>query len=803
MSPAPDLKHAARLLAKSPGFTAIAVVTLALGMGATTAIFSVVDSVLLKPLPFRDSNRLLAMWEMDPALHRDRNFVAPLNYLEWRKECRSVEAMAAIHNVRASISGGAGEPEEVKMERVTASLFPLLGVQLALGRPFNEQEDRPGAGTTAMIGYSLWQRRFGGDVSAIGRSLRVRDRVYTIVGVLPPGFSILEPGVEVWVPLELAPGDRGNNGRYLTVIGRMREGATLAAVREEMAAIGVQSARAWPAVNTGWNPSIYLLQDELTFDVKRPLWVLLGACALLLGMACVNVANLLLVRGSRRNKEIALRAALGASRGRIVAQLLSESLLLAVGGGIVGLVLAAAAMAIVIRVGPANVPRLGEATLDGRLFLFALGASVLSGVVFGLAPALHGSRGDLIAVLNEGGRSGTSGRASRILRRSLACVEIALAVVVLIGAGLLIRSFVHLRSADPGFHSAGVLTLRLPVAASRATSAERRVAFMQSVIERVSRVPGVTSAAAINGLPLNGLNTGADFVVEGRPGPPPVRHPNGLIRSITRDYFVAMGIPLLSGRTFQETDTSAAKPVVIVNRTLARQFFPDHDPIGARLVIESTVTRVAEIVGVAGDIKPESFEGEDWPMIYSPYEQVPVYGPTLVVHTPGPPEAIASAVVGEIHRLDPEQVVADVRPMDAVIDRAISGARFHTALLGIFACIAFLLAALGIYGVVSFDVAERTSEIGIRMALGASPGDILRMMIGQGALIAGCGIAAGLGGAFWLTRLMSSMLYGVQPDDVWTFVLISVVLAGVALAASFLPSRRAMSLEPVIALRHE
>jgi putative ABC transport system permease protein len=454
--------------------------------------------------------------------------------------------------------------------------------------------------------------------------------------------------------------------------------------------------------------------------------------------------------------------------------------------------------------GPADVPRLAEASFNGRLFLFTLAVSVFSGALFGMAPAWHGSRGDVSAAMNEGGRSGISGRASRRARQALVVFEIALAVVVLIGAGLLMRSFVRLRTANPGFQADGLLTLRVPMAGGRNSSVDRRVVFAGSMLDRISALPGVKSAAAVSVLPLTGLSTGADFVVEGRPGPPPVRHPNGLIRSITRDYFRAMAIPLLSGRVFTDSDKREAKQVVIVNRTLARQFWPNGDPLGSRLVIEtSSSTRVAEIVGVVADVKPDRLEGEDWPMIYSPYEQVPSNSLSLVVRGTGRPESLAGAVSGEIRRLDPEQVIADVRPMTAVVDRVVASARFNAALLGVFAMIAFVLASLGIYGVISFDVSERANEIGIRMALGAMPGDVLRLIVGQGARMALVGIALGLTGAYWLTRLMATMLYGVSTADAGTYLSISVVLAAVALAASYLPSRRAMSLEPVSALRHE
>jgi putative ABC transport system permease protein len=797
-----DLRYAVRQLFGSPGFTAIALLALALGMGAATAIFSVVDTVLLKPLPFRDPDRLLAMWEMNSALNSNRNDVAPVNYLLWRTQCRSVAEMAAIQDVRMIVDAGSSEPEEVKVERVSASLFPLLGVQPVVGRTFEPSEDLPGHGNLAMISYSLWQRRFGGDPSVTGKSLRVRDRIYGIAGVLPAGFGILVPGVEVWVPLELAPEDRANNGRYLTVIGRIRADATLASVRQEMAAIGAQAERDLPAVNRGWRPSIFSLQDELVFDVRRPLWILMGACGLLLAMACANVANLLLVRGAGRAGEIALRAALGAPRSRLVAQLLVESLLLALVGGLVGLGLGLAAVQVVAHYGPANVPRLAEATFDGRLFLFSLAASIFCGVVFGIVPAMQGSRGDLMAVLNEGGRSGGSSRAARAIREGLVVFGVAVAVVVLIGAGLLTRSFVRLLSASPGFDPAGVLTLRMPFAGGRNASPEGRLSFTASVMDRLAALPGVRAVAGINGLPMTRLSNYADIVVEGRPQPAPGHRPQGLVRSVTRDYFRTMAIPLLSGRFFSDADTRSTKPVIIVNRTLARQFWPDADPLGARLVIEGpNIGRTAEIVGVVGDVRPERFEGEDWPMIYNPYDQVPVMGLTLVVRTAGRPESIASAVTGEIRRLDPEQVLADVQPMEAVVQKAVAGARFNTELLGSLAVIAFFLATLGIYGVVSYDVSSRTNEIGIRMALGAMPGDVLRMEVGKGARLAACGIAIGLVGAFWLTRLMASMLYGVSPSDFWTFALISSLLAVVALVASYLPSRRAMLLDPSSALR--
>ena len=477
-------------------------------------------------------------------------------------------------------------------------------------------------------------------------------------------------------------------------------------------------------------------------------------------MACVNVANLLLARGAARRKEMAIRTALGAGRGRIVAQLLSESVLLALAGGALGMALARGVVALVARLGPASIPRLAEAGIDARLFLFALGVSVATGILFGIAPAIAGSGADLNAALTEVGRGGTTGRSGRMVRNALVVAEVALAVVVLIGAGLLIRSFVRLRSADPGFRPRGCLPCGCRWRAAgmrRRTGASPSSSRWWTVWRRCREF---ARWAPSSGLPLTGLGVGSTFAVDGRPAPPPEQRPVGLLRSVTPAYFRTMGIPLVAGRVFADSDTSQAPPVIVVNQTLARRFWPDGNPLGGRLVVDANNGRVAEIVGVVGDVKPERMEGEDWPTIYSPYAQAPVAAMTMVVRTARPPLSLASAVEREVHQLDPDQPVADMRSMEEVVDRAIAGARFNTALLGVFAEIAFLLAAVGIYGVISCDVSERTHEIGIRVALGAQPGDVLKLVLGQGARLAGYGIAAGMVAAFALTRLMAAMLYG-------------------------------------------
>jgi putative ABC transport system permease protein len=800
-----DLRYGARLLWKSPAFTTVALLTLAFGMGAATAIFSVVDTVLLKPLPFRDAERLLVIWEKNPSQNRNKMPVAPANFLAWQTGSLAVEQIAAVQDTRLSLTGGPNghvDPEELKAERVSASLFPLLGVQPVVGRVFRPDEDQPGHANFAMLGFSLWQRRFAADPAIAGKTIRLRDQPYTVVGVLPPDFAVMETGVDVILPLALNASDpRTINNRFLTVIARRR--SSLHQVRVELDSVGARMEQAQPALDKGWRPSVFVLDDELVGGVRRALWVLMAAVGCLLLMACVNVANLLLARGATRRKEIALRSALGAGRGRIVAQLLTESLLLALGGGALGLLLSVVAIRVLAHAGPASVPRLAQAAIDPRLFAFTLVISLATGILFGLAPAMQGSGCSLSMALNEVGRGGTTGRAGRRLRNTLAITEVALAMVVLIGAGLLIQSFIRLRSVDPGFQPAHVLTVRVPLGGGRNAATDRRIAFFRQISDRIATLPGVRAVGAVNLLPLTSLAMGSLFAVEGRPAPGPGQRPLALLRPVTPAYFGAIGIPLVAGRALADSDTAQSPAVILINQTLARRFWPGGSAIGGRIAIDQIPGRVAEIVGVVGDVKAERLDAEDWPTIYSPYPQAPSLAMTLAVRTTGPPLSLASAVIREVHQLDPDQPVADVRTLEDVVNLATSGARFNTVLLMTFAGIASLLAAVGIYGVISCDVCQRTHEIGIRMALGAQPADVRRLILVQGARLAVYGIGAGLLGAFVVTRWMGTMLFGVKPTDPWTFIAISILLAVVALAASYLPSRRAMSLEPVSALRHE
>ncbi|HUP05069.1 MAG TPA: ABC transporter permease [Bryobacteraceae bacterium] len=805
MLAARDLWYAARGLRRSPGFAAVALAALALGIGAATAIFSVVDAVLLKPIPFLDADRLVVVWELNPAVSSETGYAAPWNLRAWQEQSRTLAGFAAIHDSHVSLIGGAGgEPEELRAERISASLFPVLGVKPVAGRPFRYDEDQPGHSNFALLSHRLWMRRFGGSQAAMGQTVRVDGAPYTVLGVMPPGFSELDSGVDVWLPLALDPNDaRAANLRYLEVIARLAPGVGVEQARREMDALAPRLAAANPTLDQGWKPALVPVREEVAGHAERALLTLAAAVGFLLLMACANVANLLLARGAVRRKEIAVRVAMGAGRGRIAAQLLAESLLLGLAGGAVGAVLARFGIGLFARFGPANIPALARASLDARALLFSGVASVACGALFGLAPAMGTLDLNLNDALMEGGRGGSAGRAGRGLRNALVVLEVALAVVVLVGGGLLMRSFLRLRATDPGFEPRGLLTFRLPMAGGRNAATGRRAAFLQQVEENIGRMPGVRGVGAVNSLPVESMGVGTTFAIAGQPAPPPDRRPEALMRTATPSYFRAMGIPLEAGRAFAASDAAGAPPVVIVNRTLARTFWGSANPLGGRITVDNLGGRVAEVVGVVGDVKPEGLRGSDWPTIYNPYPQAPAPTMTVVVRGRGgatpPMEGLARAV----HEIDPNQQLAEARPMEDILAAVVAEPLFDAALLDVFAGIAFLLAAVGIYGVISYDVSRRTKEIGIRAALGARPGTLLAMVLAQGARLAGCGIALGLGAALALTRLMAGLLYEVAPADPWTFAAVPLALGAVALLASYIPARRAMALDPMTALRTE
>ena len=801
-----DLRYGVHLLSRSRDFTAIALATLALGIGAATSIFSVVDAVMFKPLPFHNPDRVVKIYEKNPALNRFRMSAAVVNYRDWCERSRTLQGIAAIYDGRVNLTAGPSgriDPEELKAERISASLFPMLGVQPAIGRDFRPEEDRPGHANYVILSHALWARKFGSDPTIVGKNIRIRDQAYAVVGIMPSDFSVLEPGVDLYVPIALNANDpRMAPARVLTVLARIREGVTLEQAQREMASIGDQLESINPAVDRGWRPNLFPIQSELIGKAQDAMWVLLGAVGFLLLMACVNVANLLLARGAGRQREIAVRAALGASRGRLLAQFLIESLTLAIMGGALGLLLARLALLLVTRLGPASVPRLTEARVDSRLLLFAFAVSALTGILFGIAPAFEGTRANLSSALSEGGRGGSSGRRARWLRSGLVVVEIALALIVLIGAGLLMRGFERLRAVNPGFRPDNLFTMRVPTGGGRNTALDKQVAFFAQLTEKMGALPGVVSAGAVSDLPLTGLGNGSTFWIAGRPAPPPERRPLAPTRGATPGYFKSMGIPLIEGRDFDARDTTSSQPVAIIDQALAHRFFPGGGAVGSRIITD-TNGKAEEIVGVVGSVMPDKLEGEVWPTIYMPQSQKHDQTMIVVARTAKGPLSVASAAARAVHNLDPDQPVADFKTGDQVVEEALAGARFNTVALDIFAVIAFLLAAVGIYGVVSYDVTARTSEIGVRMALGAEARDVVKLVVARGAVLTVLGIVIGLLAAYNLTNVMTSMLFGIDPRDFATFATVAGLLAVLALTASYIPSRRAAALDPVRALRHE
>ena len=809
-----ELRYVVRGFRKSPAFTAAALAALGLGMGAATAIFSVVDAVLLKAVPFPQSDRLVVLWEQKPAGNDLKTSVAAANFLAWQQQVRSFQGMAAIRDLPLNLVAGPNgriEPEEIKAEMVSAELFRVLGAQPVLGRAFRSEEDRPGHDGVVLLSYSLWARRFAADRAILGKKVQLGYRTYNVLGILPPRFSVLEPEVEAWVPLALETTNvHILNARILKVVARLRPGVPMEGARQELAALGKHLEETNPGLNKGYAPALYSMREQIVGRVEEPLMVIAAAVGLLLLMSCANVANLLLARGAGRQKEMAVRMALGASRGRLIRQFLMEGLVLSLAGGAVGILLAGAGVAWLARLGSDTLPGLAKASPDLRLFAFAFAVSAAAGAWFGIVPGAQVSSRRLNAALIATARGGTMSRAGRRLRNTLVVCEMAIALMVLVGAGLLLRSFMGLRSYHPGYRSEGLLTMRIPLNAGPNADAQRRVAFLTQLLDRISVLPGVRGASAVNALPLTGLDPGTTFTVAGRPELPLSEHPMAILRATTPSYFRTMGIPILAGRDFSAADTARSPSVIIIDKVLADRFWPDGptSALGNKISIDvATAGRVAEIVGVVGSIRPNSIEPDhlthEWATIYNPYPQTPFSTMAVAVRTAGEPRSLAPAVEREIHTLDPDRPVMNIRTMDSIADSALEAARFSTFVLAAFAAIAFILATVGIYGVMAYDVSERVHEMGIRMALGARDGHILRLVLGEAASMAACGIAIGLVAAFLAGRFLEKMLYGIKPTDVYTYAGVPLVLGAVALAASYLPSRRAMRLDPMEALRHE
>jgi putative ABC transport system permease protein len=801
-----DSRYAVRMLLKSPGFTLVAVLTLALGIGVNTAIFSVVNAVLLRPLPFDAPERLVKVYSTNTKRGTSTNPFSFPNFADFRSTQQSFEAMAAYTGTSAALSGG-DFPEQVNGVSASADLFKVLGTRAQMGRTFEPEDEREGGAPVVVISDGMWRRRFGSDPHIVGKQITLAGRSLTVVGVMPQNFQFLFTTAtpEFWTPLD--PKDDMNVQRgaiYLSVIGRLKPGVTIEQAGAEMRTIATQLAEQYQAENGNRNVNLVPALEDMTQSLRPTLLVLLGAVGFVLLIACANVANLLLVRASGRVREIAIRVAHGASRRRIIQQLLTESILLAVLGGGLGLLLAVWGVELLGKVVPTGVPRFDQTSLDTTVLGFTILASVLTGIVFGLAPALSASRLDLNEALKEGGRSATEGRGRNRIRSVLIVSEVALSLVLLVGAGLLIKSFMRLRSVNPGFNPQNTLTASLSLSPVRYDDDAKILRFYEQVVDKASRIPGVESAGAIIPLPLGNNTLSISFTVAGRPEPPPSDHPSAGARITMPDYFRTMGIPVTRGRAFTLDDNEAAPKVVIINETFAQRFFPGEDAIGQRLNLGMNDIH-AEIVGVVGDVHHAGLDKEAGPEFYVPLKQVPLSDMALVVRTKGAIDAasLTTALREAVREVDKDQPLFGVRTMESMVAASVARQRFGMTLVALFALAALALASVGIFSVMSFLVTQRTHEIGIRMALGAQSRDVLRMVLGQGMFFTLVGIGIGLVAAFALTRVMTGLLIGVSATDPLTFAGVSLLLMSVALLACYLPARRATRVDPMTALRYE
>jgi putative ABC transport system permease protein len=808
-----DLRYGARMLLKKPGFALISVITLALGIGANTAIFSVVNAVLLRPLPYAEPERLVALWESNTQRPEGRNSISYPNFFDWRSQSKSFERMASYYTNDMALTGVTA-PVNLRSAVVSPDLFATLGVKPQLGRWFVGEEEKPGI-RAAIINHGLWQRQFGGDPNIVGRAVTLNGKQFNVVGVMPAGFQFpieAEP-VEVWVTSSI-DGEKSNpkepamneqrGAHYLQAVGRLKPGATLEQAQAEMNVIGANLEKQYPDSNTRHGVKLIPYHNDLTHDYSEALWLILGAVGCVLLIACANVANLLLARATARYKEIAVRAALGANRRRVIRQLLTESLLLALGGGLLGLLLAWWGTEALIRLIPEDVPRLAEINIDRWVFGFTLLVSAVTGVAFGLAPALQASKIELTEAMKEGSRGAVGGRGR--LRGALVVAEIAVALVVLIGAGLLLQTFRRLQQVDLGFDTHNILTATVELPDARYPKPEQAAAFYQTLLDRVKAMPGVEAVSAVVPQPLSGDMMMISFDIEGRnipKGERPVSH----FRSISLDYFSVMKIPLLAGRAFTERDDAHSPGVVIVNETFAKRHFPNENPIGKHvkpgIALEGEpVWR--EIVGVAKDVKHRQSLVRDYePEYYLPHAQLPINSMNLVVRTTNDPRSLARSIQREVQALDRDIPVYRIKTLDQYLGLAVAQPKFNALLLSLFAGLALLLTAIGLYGVMAYSVVQRAQEIGIRIALGAQTGDVLKMVLRHGLKLTALGLSVGLAAAYALTRYMRSLLFGVKPADPLTFAAISLLLIAVALLACWVPARRATEVDPLEALRTE
>ena len=797
-----DLRYGVRSLLKQPAFALVAVITLALGIGGNSAMFSVVNAVLLRPLQYPESDRIVVLEGINPSKGITQSNMSIPDFADWQSQNQVFEHIAGFIAGGLLLNNG-DETERVHGTAVTADFFSLFRTPSLHGRTLQADDAQPGREPVAVLSYGLWQRRFGGDRNAVGSKVMVGAKSTTIVGVMPPGFDYPAQS-EIWAPLPLDPAKEARDNRFISVIGRLKSGATVSQAQVQMDTINQRLAQSYNETNSGWGISVTKLQERLVGDVRLSLLVLLGAVAFVLLIACANIANLLLARSTARRKEIAVRTALGASRLRIIRQLLTESLLLSLLGGALGLVFSVWLIRLLIAISPPNTPRFDEIRPDARVFIFTITLTVVTGLVFGLAPALHASRSDLTEGLKEGLRGNAGGARSNRLRGLLMVAEIAMSFILLVGAGLLIKSFLHLREVRPGFKTDKLLTMRVSVPPGKYRENEARIQFFQQAINRIQSLPGVQSAGMVLSLPLGGdtFNVWRGYIREGRPATPE-ESDNAAYLATTPDYFRTLQVPLIAGRAFTDRDTDNTAKVVIVNETMARRLWPGQSPIGKHLTIWRDEKFPREIVGVVGETK-RSLDNDPSQQMYVPYAQDASWSSmSFVIRTSGDPASTSPAVRNEIRSLDKGAPVFNVLTMNDLLATSVAPRRTPMLLLSAFAAAALLLAMIGIYGVTAYYVTQRTQEIGIRMALGAQMSDVLKLVLRGGMTLAAIGIAVGLAGAFALTRWMTSLLFGVKPTDALTFIAVAVCLLVTALLACYLPARRATKVDPLVALRYE
>ena len=806
-----DVRYGVRMLVKNPGFTIVAVLALTLGIGADSAIFSVVNAVLLRPLPYDESERLVFLSERSQVL--EGMSIAYPNFLDWRAQNNAFESIGVYRNHSYNLTGS-GEPERINAGQISADLFTVLRVNAAVGRVFTNDEDQPGAMPVVVLSHALWQRRLGGDPGIIGQNLTLDGRSFTVIGVMPPPF-LFPSRAEMWTPVGLRAKDPGwesrGNHPGLYAMARLKPGVTVEQARSDMEIVTGNLEKQYPNSNTGNGATLTLALENVVRDIRSALLVLLSAVGFVLLIACANVANLLLARATNRQKEIAIRTALGASRTRIIRQLLTESMLLSFAGGALGLLLAQAGVKLIVAISPDSIPRATEIGLDLRVVGFTLAVSVLTGVIFGLAPALQGSKPDLNETLKDAGRGSTGRR--HILRSALVVSEVALAMVLLIGAGLMIRSFYYLQRVDPGFVTDNLMTFSVSLPTKKYPEEQQRINFYQQLLQNLRALPRVQSVGMATGLPLGNNGWQSGFWIEGRPDPPQGQRPLSEVAFVSPDYFDTMRMTLLSGRGFTDQDTKAPTPpgaqpnpfspptVTIIDEEFAKRYWPDEDPLGQQINFwGGKVT----IVGIVRRVKMEGLSTDsNRVQSYYPYLQSPGGGMSIVIRTAGDPTHLANVAREQVLAIDPDQPIYDVQTMGKIWSDSIAPDRLYLMLLGTFAAVALVLAGVGIYGVMAYSVTQRTHEIGIRMALGARQSNVLGMVIRQGMMLAVIGLVIGLAAAWLATRAMASLLFGVSATDPLTFALISVVLAVVALVACLVPARRAAKVDPIVALRYE